>query len=508
MTQILSEVTKIRRKVLAEVASLLFKDRLVEEIESIPVKITEEGISRYRCCKYKERAILKERIKLVLGADLSLVDKEKRLSEVAEEALTGKFDNLESSFISIIEEACDHCSIDKIFVTNACRNCVAHSCVNTCPRDAVKIVNNKAFINQEQCIECGLCVQACHYGAIMEIERPCSRACSVEAVVPGDKATASINSEDCVECGACIVACPFGAVSFRSDVTRVIRMLKDDSMEVNALVAPSYIGQFGKRVDWNILKKGLEKMGFSSVHMVAEGADLVIEEEAEELQEKIDNKEGIMFNSCCPSFKQLVKKYYPELSSNISKTESPMIKTARIYKSNIAENSREKSVRCVFIGPCLAKKNEAAAQEDNILDSVLTYEELTAMFVAAEINLAKLKNQNQSSSNGDKVKNDGMKISRDNSSQQLPSISAVNFCAAGGVGAAIRKGSPDREIKVQKADGISSCRQLLNRVKKEAVDADFIEGMGCQGGCIGGPGTLTKPGTARAILKRNTSHIY
>ena len=131
----------------------------------------------------------------------------------------------------MLSKACDCCPIDKIVVTNACRNCVAHNCVNVCPRDAIKIVNKQAYIIRELCVECGLCAKACRFGAILEIERPCIRACAVGALHPGENKIAAIDHDKCVECGACIEACPFGAISERSELLPVIGFLKSKEVK-------------------------------------------------------------------------------------------------------------------------------------------------------------------------------------------------------------------------------------------------------------------------------------
>ncbi|ACL68970.1 4Fe-4S dicluster domain-containing protein [Halothermothrix orenii] len=473
-----SEVTRIRRKVLTEIARLTFEDRLVEEVDYIPRRLTENGISNYRCCVYKERAILKERVKLALGvAPDEVDDEEKSLSEIASNVLQGQLGNSDRN-IAIIEEACDQCSIDKIVVTNACRNCVAHHCVNSCPRGAITIVNNQAYVIREKCVECGLCVKACPYGAILEVERPCTSACSLDAVVPGEKSTAEIDDNNCIECGSCIEACPFGAISYKSEIVRVVQMLKSGDINTVALVAPSYIGQFGPRVDWEKLCTGLKRLGFHDVIPVALGADKVIEEESREFQAMTDKP---MFNSCCPSFVNLIELKFPEYLSQVSTTESPMLKAAYLAKED------GELVQCVFIGPCLAKKSEARNKGQGLIDAVLTFEEIAAMLVAKGINLAKI------TETGD--------LSEEHRS---PSIPAQAFCEAGGVGSAIsgKLNNNDNGIRFHQVDGASECLKVLNQIKAGKIKADFVEGMGCQGGCIGGPGTLVNRRVASGLLKK------
>lgn len=478
MTQIVSEVTKIRRKVLKEVASLLFKNTLLDEIDFLPKKLITEGLTRYRCCQHKEKAILRERIKLALGVDPANYEEEVTLKEIAEEVLTDDGHRVKPPYISIIEEACDQCSIEKIVVTNACRNCVAHNCVNTCPRGAITIVDNQTFIIKEKCIECGLCVKACSYGAIIEIERPCNRSCSVNGIIPGEKSTVQIDYDNCLECGACAVACPFGAISFKSEIVNVYKLLTNPDNRVVAMLAPAFIGQFGIKIDEEVITMGLKKLGFSEVFLVAEGADEVIKEEGAELKEKLHDDKGIMFNSCCPSFKGLVEKHYPELMKFVSATESPMIKTAKIARA-------DEKIKTVFIGPCITKKVEAYQEDQQIIDAVLTFEELTALLVGAGINLARIQET----------------VSKPEFNA-FSSWEAKNFCRSGGVGEAIKIGTGLSGLKIETANGLGECIKALNKVKVGVLKADFLEGMGCQNGCIGGPGTIIKPQVALGLLAK------
>jgi ferredoxin hydrogenase large subunit len=473
----ISEITVIKRKVLKEVATLAWQGR-IEEIDSLPRKLTNDGIKNYRCCEYKERAILTDRIKLAMGADLS--DKA-RLSSLIQESESLNNQAQAQPMISIIEKACDHCPIEKIVVTNACRNCVAHNCLNACPRNAIEIVNNRAYINKELCVECGLCVKACRFGAILEIERPCTRACAVGAISPGENSTSKIDHEKCVECGACVVACPFGAISDRSEILQVIAFLKTGSFSTKALVAPSIAGQFGPMVNWPRLVSGLKKLGFSEVIPVALGADQVGKEESQELREKI--KEGeTLFNSCCPSFKNLIEKNFPSLATHLSTTKSPMLVTAEMVKK------ADPKAKTVFIGPCIAKKGEAKHAGVGLIDAVLTFEELAAILVAAEINLADCEPAVERITGG------------------TPSASGVNFARSGGVMTAVTEEDGAAEIKKISASGIKDCMDLLKKVSKGIESYDFIEGMGCEGGCIGGPGTLVNTKVATRALRKTTEN--
>ena len=485
MGVIISEVTKIKRKMMMEFAKLALQNRLLSEIDFLPKKLTKEGFTNYRCCEYKERAVLSERIKLLLGVILA-EHKDQRLSEVLRSVIENPsiYERTSANLINVIEESCDRCPIEKIVVTDACRNCVAHHCLNSCPKKAIEFVGNRAYINKERCVECGICVKSCHFGAILELERPCSRACDVSAIEPGENSTAQINGERCVECGACISACPFGAISSRSDFFKAIRLLQSGH-PVAALVAPSFVGQFGPLVDWGMLQAGLVQLGFHQVVPVSEGAAIVAEEEGTEICQRLKNGDGYLLNSCCPAFKRFVQLNYPSIyDRHISNTESPMLKTARLVK----QKTLGTDTKCVFIGPCIAKQGEAAREGQDLIDAVITFEELAAILVAANINLAE--------ANGTRTTVHSL------------SKAGLGFCLSGGVGNAVReqitkeKGGLDKEIGVVTAAGISNCDQILKKAAENTLEAEFLEGMGCPGGCIGGPGTLVDGKTATRALSR------
>ena len=487
MAEKLSEITKIKRKMLTELAALAFQNRLLSAIDDLPKKLTQEGLTHYRCCEYKERAILTERIKLALGAQPAMV-RDQRLSAVARQALAAPLAApldaaADGPAIAVIAESCDRCPIEKIVVTNACRNCVAHHCLNSCPKNAIEIVANRAYINKERCVECGICVKSCRFGAILELERPCSRACALDAIVPGESSTARINYEKCVGCGACTVACPFGAIAARSDLLKVIRMLQDRE-PVTAIVAPSFIGQFGPLVEWSALQSGLTKLGFARTVSVARGAASVAADEGAEVLHKLRTGAGFVMNSCCPSFKKLVASQFPALAGKVSDVESPMLRTARLVR----EESGSAAMKCVFIGPCLAKKEEAAREGRGVIAAVLTFEELAVLLVAAGINLAE--------------------FSRESTQPESLPADGMNFCAAGGVGNAIkaeisRQDEAEAEqFRVRSAAGVAECIGLLRQAAQNGPDAEFVEGMGCAGGCLGGPGTLVEAKAAGRALAR------
>ena len=178
-----SNVQYIKYLVNKEVAKRFFIGNLDNSIDSVR-EIAEEIIpgpkALFRCCIYKERHIIEDRVRLVMEPT-----KDNRV-------------------INVLDSACDECPIDRFVVTEACRGCLGHKCQEVCPRGAITIVNHRSYINQELCIECGRCKQVCPFNAISEVKRPCIRSCSVGAVKMDENRKAVIDHEKCISCGACI----------------------------------------------------------------------------------------------------------------------------------------------------------------------------------------------------------------------------------------------------------------------------------------------------------------
>ena len=467
-----SEVVKIRRKVYMKLVELVQKDELEEKVESIPKELANDETPRHRCCEFKERAILKDRIKLAMGFNPKDYP-ETRLSE-----LTKKIDKVKTDFnsIQVLELACDRCPIDKYMVTNACRNCVAHKCVNSCPKDAIVIIQGPAYIDQNKCIECGRCAAECPYDAIHENNRPCVKACEVDAIKSDENRKADINKEKCVNCGSCITACPFGAIDYVSYVVQVLNQLKDPEVEVAALIAPSFTGQFGVRISPGTVKTALKKLGFNEVTEVAFGADLVIQEESGELIEKMEKGENYMTSSCCPGFKDLIDRHYPDLKEYVSTTSSPMVKSAQYIKETNPE------INTVFIGPCVAKKSEAAKYD--CIDYVLTFEELLSIMVGCGLNLEEIEDK-----------------------ENFKEVTELgrSFPYSGGVSKAINEYIDQNRLNNNKyqltsGKGLEECKEKLELIKAGKAEFDFLEGMACKEGCVGGPGNLIKSVVAKKLV--------
>lgn len=462
---------RLKYLVLKEVAELAKDNKLTKrELETIPYNIIKNDKSEYRCCVYKERAVVYERAVLAAGfvpTDNTIKDLQK-----IEDKTHAMF---------VISSACDQCPIDRYNVTGACRGCIQHKCMEVCPAKAITRVNGRSYINQNLCRECGMCRKACPYNAIAEVMRPCKRSCPTGALeINTDDRKAKIEKEKCISCGACMAACPFGAISDLSYIADVTRELMLDK-EMYAVVAPSITGQFGPKVTVGQIKNAFKKLGFKDMVEAACGADAVSVNEGNEFAERINRGDKFMTNSCCSGFMNYIELKFPNLLENMSNTVSPMIATARLIKKF------HKDAIVIFIGPCTAKKVEVTREtiKDDI-DYVLTFEEIAALLGAFSIEPEKCK---------DEVINDA-------------SIFGRGFAQGGGVTAAIENYISDKKIDAKfkpiKASGKDEIRKTMMSAKVGRLPGNFIEGMMCEGGCIGGAATMVSLMKARSQLIKFT----
>jgi [FeFe] hydrogenase (group B1/B3) len=428
-----TKVQYIKYRVLREVAKLAWEDNLAGGVMDIPEKIIPGKTPTMRCCVYKERAILVRRIKLAMGVG----------------------DNI----INVIDIACDDCPMSGYEITRACRGCLAHRCESVCPRGAISSDENRvAHINKDKCVECGLCARECPYGAILKFERPCMQACKPKALSVGSDHSIVINPDKCVSCGACVYQCPWGAITDKSFILDAIKILKNET-KVFAVVAPSIASQF-TYAKLGQVASAIKALGFFSVVEAALGADMAALAESKELSEQ-----GRLCSSCCPAFVDYIRKNHPELTPKVSKSLSP----AAMISKYIKENNPDCKV--VFIGPCTAKKAEYEHLE--YIDCAITFEELQALFDSRDIELSSL----------------------EESVLDNASYYGRIFARCGGLSSAISQGLKEQgldfDFKPLVCNGIAECKTALAKMAKGAVDNNFIEGMACVGGCIGGAGCLT-----------------
>lgn len=456
-----TKVQYLKYKVLREVAKHTWADTLIENLWEIPKSISPGKDPTMRCCVYKERAILSQRVRMAMGGDKS-----------------------NPNIIEVIDIACDECPAAGYEVTDSCRGCLAHRCEDVCKKGAISFDHNYvAHIDKSKCVECGQCAKVCPFFAIVNRKRPCQNACKVKAIKINDDNAAAIDNNKCIQCGACVYQCPFGAITEKSYMLDAINIIKksdgNTNYKVYALVAPSISSQFTYAKLGQVIT-GLKKLGFFTVVEAALGADMVAMAEAKELSEK-----EFLTSSCCPAFVSYIKSAFPALVPHISHNLSPMAMLGKYIKETT------KGAKVIFIGPCVAKKAEAQLESVKpYIDAVLTFEELQALFDSKDMDITTLEED-----------------VLDNASY-YGRIFARSGGLSDAVGQALKEQNIDFTVKPAVCDGIEACKVALLKKSKNVLDANFIEGMACVGGCIGGAGCLTHGEKNKAEVDKYGKEAY
>jgi len=435
-----NQVKELKFKVLKAVAEVTYKrGSLTKMMVDLPKVIVPGPKATLRCCIYKERAVVQERLSLGLGGH-----------------------NTSKNILEVIPVACDECPEGGYEVTNHCRGCVARNCLKICKREAISIdpVTRRAFIDKTKCVRCGMCTKACNYNAIIYYERPCESVCAVKAISKGENGEAVINNDKCIGCGHCIYKCPFGAILDKSYIRNVIRLINNKANHVYAMLAPSFASSF-RGTNIKQMNSAIKKLGFYEMVETSYGADLVAEKETEELLKK-----GKLTSSCCPSLVSFIKKEMPEYKEYISSTLSPMATLAEYIKA------KDPLAKTVFIGPCTSKKYEILTRHvGGRVNYTLTFEELQATLAAKNI---------ESSIEPELDFNES-------------SIFGRGFASSGGVSAAIehrlKELKSDFVFKPMVVSGVKNFRTSLKKFFS-SDEYNFFEGMTCEGGCINGPCAL------------------
>jgi len=465
-----NSATRLHKEILIRVANAFCNENKIDSLNRIPLEMRPKDAEFTRCCLYKDRAIIKYRCMAALGVGYD--------EEVDELMLIGDYlENVEKRQnpadhnLSVITEACSACIKTSYMVTNACMGCLAKSCQSACPKDAIKMVDGQAVIDKDKCINCGLCMQACPYHAIIYIPTPCEAACPVGAITKDpETGKEQIDEDKCIYCGKCMKECPFAAISGKSQMVDVLNKIEKGN-KVIAMVAPSISGQFPGT--YGQIFESIRKLGFNDVCEVAVGADKTTESEAEEFIERMEAGDPVMTTSCCPAYIQAVKKIIPEIEPFVSTTPTPMAFSGQIVKE------KYKDAITVFIGPCLAKRAEASTN-DNI-DYVLTFEELGAMFIGKQIDVLEV----EAADDVTDACSDGH-----------------GFATSGGVTQAIENAAENVIIKPVTINGLTKKQiTLLKMAAKGKCAGNFMEVMACEGGCLGGPGTNVNPKSSLKALK-------
>jgi len=466
-----SQSIHLKKETLVRIVRAFDSDNFEENIRLIPYEMRPKGAETpYRCCIYKERAILRDRTIAGLGFSIEEDDEITLLSEYAEKSL--KREIPEENPLTVLTTACKGCTPNRIYVTDLCQGCVARPCQGTCKFGAISIVNGKSVIDGAKCKNCKMCISVCPYNAILKVTVPCEESCPVGAIKKDENGFAKIDFDFCITCGKCVAVCPFGAVHEKSQLIEVLQKIKFGK-NVIALIAPSIAGQFPGTVYQ--LKTAMIKAGFTDVYEVAQGADITIKHEADEFEEKMEENQPFMTTSCCAGYKQLIKKHLPEIEPFVSETQTPLYYITEKIKKEISDSIT------VFVSPCSAKRKEAA--ENKNVDYVLNFEELGAIFVGKKIEIM----------NCEEAKFDT------ESSKQ-----ARNFAVSGGLSESIQKRLENNDLlKPCIINGLN--KETIYRLKKYAKertcpDGNLIEVMCCEEGCIGGNATINPTKIAKRIL--------
>ena len=473
----MGQAIHLKKEILVRIIKAFLSDDFERQARLIPYDMRPKGMEvPYRCCVYKERAIIKDRTIAGLGFPIEEDDETVSLSDYAKQAMERT--QISDKNLTVLQTACKGCSTNRIYVTDLCQGCVARPCQSTCKFGAISIINGRSVIDDSKCKKCQMCINACPYNAIVKISVPCEDSCPVGAIKKDETGFASIDYDKCINCGRCTAACPFGAVHERSQIIDILKAIKSDK-KVIAMVAPSIIGQFPGNIYQ--LKTAIINTGFDDVYEVAQGADVTANTEAKEFTERMEEGQNFMTTSCCAGYNQLIKKHLPEIKPFVSDTKTPLFYTAEIVRKEHPD------AITVFVSPCVAKRAEGFDNPN--VDFVMNYEELGALFVAKKIQILDL---------------DEGKYTVEASKQ------ARNFGYSGGVAESVKKSLKDEDsVKPCIINGLN--KDSIKQLKKYAASGvcegcNLVEVMCCEGGCIGGNATINNQKTAKKLIDNFTQN--
>lgn len=267
-----------------------------------------------------------------------------------------------------------------------------------------------------------------------------------------------------------------------ADALAVANELKQGEKKLYALIAPAFMGQFGDEATPGKVRAALKEVGFTGMVEVAVFADILTLKEALEFDAHIKSAEDFQLTSCCcPVWITMIRDVFREYMPHVPGAVSPMIAAGRATKK------LHPDAVTVFLGPCMAKKKEAKEPDiADAVDHVLTFQEVGALFEAAGVRPEEMTEDDKEHS----------------------SAAGRIYARTGGVSEAVKRTvaqlNPARAISVvpKQADGVKACREMIEQIKSGAMDANFYEGMACQGGCVGGPKSLCGAESGRERVNR------
>ena len=186
----------IKKEVMVEIIKAFLSDDFEEQARLIPYNMRPKGMEvPYRCCVYKERAIIKDRVIAGLGFPIEYAKRDAQREEISDKHLT------------VLQAACKGCKTNRVYVTNLCQGCVARPCQSTCKFGAISIINGRSVIDETKCKKCQMCINACPYNAIVKITVPCEDSCPVGAIKKDETGVGSIDYDKCISCNDCSFNC-------------------------------------------------------------------------------------------------------------------------------------------------------------------------------------------------------------------------------------------------------------------------------------------------------------
>ncbi len=303
-----------------------------------------------------------------------------------------------------------------------------------------------------------------------EEDKHCVNLCPFHAIHPDESGELKVDEKLCAGCSYCIQECRAGRLTSSRDVIPALQAIRSHQGLTYALIAPAFLGQFSSDVTPGKLRNALKQVGFDGMIEVALFADILTLKEALEFDANIKTEADYQLTSCCcPVWIAMIRKIYHDLVPHVPPAVSPMIASGRAVKAMYPD------ALTIFIGPCLAKKAEAREKDiADAVDYVLTFQEIQDIFNVMEINPAEMEESE-----------------KDHSSR-----AGRIYAHTGGVSEAVEltleRLNPNRSITLhsKQADGVPACRAMVNDIVAGRIEANFYEGMGCIGGCVGGPRAL------------------
>lgn len=314
-----------------------------------------------------------------------------------------------------------------------------------------------------------------------ETEGSCQNSCVFDAIRKID-GRIYIDPQKCTGCGVCVDVCKMGRLIENREIYPVVEALCDRSREVYALIAPAFVGQYGKEAGAGQLRAAFKKIGFTGMVEVAAFADILTLKEALEFDRHVVDEGDFQLTSCCcPVWIAMIRDIYQDLVGHVPGAVSPMIAAGRVVKQ------LHPDAVTVFIGPCMAKKKEAREPDiADAVDFVLTFQEVEAFFAAMNISPGEL-----------------LADEREHSSR-AGRIYARTSGVSEAVQTTVEQLHPDKKVKVraEQADGVMACKELIEKILRKEAEGNFFEGMACNGGCVGGPRVMVPKEEGREHVNR------